>query len=580
MGQGKVSMVVPCYNKEHYIGAMLDSVLAQEWDNIELLLVNDGSTDGTRDVIAAYLPKLKARGYDVKLIDQENGGCCKAVHTGLIHMSGDYFCLVDADDEIEPQYVSRMAGFLDGHDDYQWAACNFRKVEKIDGAIFENPKADYYPFQPDTDHMLTRYIFREMTTTVWIYMTRADYLRKCGMTEHFCTEHRRVYEPLIAAPLMAFGGKLKYFDEALYRYNVYASDLYGFDSYEKAKAYYDDYDYLYEWAISRLDIGEDDKRRYRSMTKMVYYYEMFAQLPQILRRRGMVLADKTIAEFNQLYDADIALSATELTQQGYPAFFASLSQTLLRPEGSKWRRIIGYGVLGKMAKYQLPQLAGTAYYPTELWDEQGDGYPVKLPDFASLAEDDLVLVFPKAERVVAEIRTKIEDTPATGYYNRTIEHIVSGAKFPQIRQALRKSGPTEGKPYGKGYVSGSFDLFHVGHLNLLRRAKELCDYLIAGLLSDELILLRKGRLPVIPLADRMAIVKAISYVDEVDVTTPELIPRTAACKHYGFDAMFTGDDWSEDDEMIEALKAMGADLVFFPYTKEVSTTMLREELAK
>ena len=83
----------------------------------------------------------------------------------------------------------------------------------------------------------------------------------------------------------------------------------------------------------------------------------------------------------------------------------------------------------------------------------------------------------------------------------------------------------------------------------------------------------------IPLADQMAIVKAISYVDEAGDTTPEFIPRTAACEKYGFDAMFTGDDWGGDDEMEKKLNAMGADLVYFPYTTTVSTTKLREKLS-
>ena len=434
--QGKVSMVVPCYNKENYISAMLDSVLAQEWDKIELLLINDGSTDGTREIITEYLPKFLARGFDTRLIDQENGGCCKAVHTGLINMTGDYFCLVDADDEIEPQYVSRMAGWLDNHSEYDWAACNLRTVEKIDGAICENPKDSGRPFTPDTDNMLMRYIFREMTTTVWIYMTRIGYLKKCEMIENFCTEHRRVYEPLIAVPLMASGGKLKYFDEALYRYNVYASDLFGFDDLGKAKEYYNDYDYLYQWSISRLNISDNEKNSYRAMAKLAYYYELFAQLPYITKRRSIQLAEQTIAEFNELYGADIDLTATKLNEQGYQAFFAALSQALITPDKVKWKRIIGYGALGKMAKYLLPKLENTAYHPTVLWDGNSDGDKVLVPDLESLSTDDLILVFPKAESAVLEIETILTGTPATVYYYKTIEYILNAARFPQVKTAL------------------------------------------------------------------------------------------------------------------------------------------------
>ena len=129
-----------------------------------------------------------------------------------------------------------------------------------------------------------------------------------------------------------------------------------------------------------------------------------------------------------------------------------------------------------------------------------------------------------------------------------------------------------------GYVSGSFDMFHIGHLNLLRRSKERCDRLIAGVLTDEIIMAGKKKWPVIPLKERMEIVSAIRYVDEVDATTKPLLNKITAWEKYRFDAMFSGDDhindgwaWEEND-----LRALGADLVFFPYTKEVSTSGLQE----
>ncbi len=131
-----------------------------------------------------------------------------------------------------------------------------------------------------------------------------------------------------------------------------------------------------------------------------------------------------------------------------------------------------------------------------------------------------------------------------------------------------------------GYISGSFDLFHVGHLNLLRRAKERCNKLIVGVLSDESIIKCKRRPPVIPLADRLAIVEAIRYVDEVDVTTVELLNKLVAWDKYQFDAMFSGDDhtydgWRKEEE---DLAERGAKLVFFPYTQGISTSSLRANL--
>ena len=135
------------------------------------------------------------------------------------------------------------------------------------------------------------------------------------------------------------------------------------------------------------------------------------------------------------------------------------------------------------------------------------------------------------------------------------------------------------KHWNTGYVSGSFDMFHVGHLNLIRRAKERCGHLIVGVLTDELIFQRKGKWPVIPLDQRMEIIAALRYVDEVIVTTPDIIPRIAAWEKLRFDAFFTGDDWVDVPERVEEemrLNELGADLVFFPYTTEVSTSFLQE----
>ena len=99
----------------------------------------------------------------------------------------------------------------------------------------------------------------------------------------------------------------------------------------------------------------------------------------------------------------------------------------------------------------------------------------------------------------------------------------------------RASGPIV------GYAPGAYDLFHVGHLNILRHAAEHCDYLIAGVVSDEMLLLTKGRAPVIPLAERMEIVRNLRFVDEVHA---EVVPdKIDTWREVGFDVIFKGDDW-------------------------------------
>ncbi len=136
------------------------------------------------------------------------------------------------------------------------------------------------------------------------------------------------------------------------------------------------------------------------------------------------------------------------------------------------------------------------------------------------------------------------------------------------------------KKYKIGYTSGVFDMFHIGHLNLLKRAKENCEYLIVGVTTDELALY-KNKTPIIPYNERKEIVNAIKYVDEV--VPQENMNKLEACKKYNADVIFVGDDWkgTEKWKQIEKdLSTIGAEVVYFPYTVGTSSTILREKLLK
>lgn len=131
-----------------------------------------------------------------------------------------------------------------------------------------------------------------------------------------------------------------------------------------------------------------------------------------------------------------------------------------------------------------------------------------------------------------------------------------------------------------GYTSGVFDLFHVGHLNLLRNASSLCDNLIVGVSTDELVSY-KNKKAVIPHAERMEIIRNIKYVDAV--VPQEDMDKFKMWERLKFDVMFVGDDWFETDKWreIEAqFNEVGVKIVYFPYTKGVSSSLLNEVLVK
>ena len=133
--------------------------------------------------------------------------------------------------------------------------------------------------------------------------------------------------------------------------------------------------------------------------------------------------------------------------------------------------------------------------------------------------------------------------------------------------------------YNVGYICGVYDLFHVGHLNILRRCKEHCKYLIVGINSDDLAETYKNRRPVINETDRMEIVRAIKYVDEVVLVDYHNHSPQLAWSLYHYDVQFCGDDHENElDEAKKFLQSNGSNLVFLPYTKRVSTTKLRGQL--
>lgn len=135
------------------------------------------------------------------------------------------------------------------------------------------------------------------------------------------------------------------------------------------------------------------------------------------------------------------------------------------------------------------------------------------------------------------------------------------------------------KKYKIGYTTGVFDLFHIGHLNILRSARERCDYLIVGVSTDEIVKEYKHKTPIIPYSERAAIVGAIKYVDKV--VPQRSMDKMLAWNELKFDVVFHGDDWkgsSMYDEIEVKLANVGCDMVFLPHTQGTSSTEISRKL--
>ena len=135
------------------------------------------------------------------------------------------------------------------------------------------------------------------------------------------------------------------------------------------------------------------------------------------------------------------------------------------------------------------------------------------------------------------------------------------------------------KKYKIGYTTGVFDMFHIGHLNILKRAKEQCDFLIVGVSTDELVQIYKHKTPVIPYTERSAIVESIKYVDKV---VPQVDKnKFGAWEKYKFDKMFVGSDWKDTPQwnsFEKQFEPIGVEIVYLKHTDGISSTILREKV--
>lgn len=130
-----------------------------------------------------------------------------------------------------------------------------------------------------------------------------------------------------------------------------------------------------------------------------------------------------------------------------------------------------------------------------------------------------------------------------------------------------------------GFTAGAFDMFHVGHLNLIKNAKARCDYLIVGVNTDELISSYKNKKVVVPLEERLQIVESIKYVDEVIAV--DTLDKEIMWNRKKFDYLFIGDDWKGSERWNateEVMKEHGVEVVYLPYTRGTTSTLLREKL--
>ncbi len=295
---------------------------------------------------------------------------------------------------------------------------------------------------------------------------------------------------------------------------------------------------------------------------------------------------KLLSKWVQLLqrDAKIASYFVNRREKNIVIYGAAVLGELLAREIMKFPELNVKCFLDRNAE-KIKEKSGVPVYTLEDWDTSEK---VDIVVVTAVTGTDGIIQNVTAKNpdiAVVSVETIIDDIENEMRYDENCKRLRSSDASPRSEEVLTideerfKPADKMSKPYRIGYVAGVFDLFHIGHLNLLRRAKEHCDYLIVGVVSDRQVRENKKVEPFIPFNERLDMVRSCKFVDEAHEIPFETPDTDMAWKLYRFDAQFSGSDYEKDPAWLAKqkwLRERGADMVFFPYTETTSSTRLKK----
>lgn len=294
--------------------------------------------------------------------------------------------------------------------------------------------------------------------------------------------------------------------------------------------------------------------------------------------------DRELASYHKTYRRDMGVINSNRQRMNYSADeYERLFRDIFK--GTEGRQIYLFGS-GNFTKKFLSQfgddydIAGILDNNQGKWGSEMSGIPIISPEILKDLQIGTYKVIICIKNFVSVMRQIKElGVKDFGIFDDNL-------KYPHKQKIVVQtdnSSEQAPKKYHVGYIAGVFDLFHVGHLNMFKRAKEQCDYLIVGVVSDESVMKNKKTMPYIPFEERIEMVRSCRYVDEAVAIPAEYGDTDEAYRRYQFDVQFSGSDYADDPAWLAKktfLQKQGSDMVFFPYTQSTSSTKLKALIEK
>lgn len=428
--QPKASVVIPCYNKAKYIDRMFESLLAQKWDNIEVILSIRHSNDGTDEKIFEWIPKLIARGFSVVCIYGENESLSTGVLSGLKRCTGNYVLQINADDWISDNYISVPIEYMESHPECQYT---IGELQFCDGQTEE--RCIFWRFKEETDRLtIEDYVFFVIPVCSNVLVVRKSYFDKVGILERFYTGHEATQEPQMFLPLIYGGGKFKHFSELKYYFDTnqngdQISKPDDLDVYIKFKFGYADGVRAVLAAICK-DTKECAHNLMLNEVITLIHILIFAVGTRLdinderIQEYGNRLRGLLIRKFRLRNDTSIADLLTiihHLQKFLIDRLAGNKFETIITCRSSK---IIICGALGKNGARILPKLLKSLdKSKILLWDASAtgkefyNGISVSKPDYDSIRPDDVAVVLVAKKNYRDEIVKELKKAGCQNIYD-------------------------------------------------------------------------------------------------------------------------------------------------------------------